>query len=106
MIWLYSLPRATRWARFWALFFVLVVLSMVWQQWPHLHDDLAIAQWIAWFFVLIAILYLPRLLVIVIFGRVPRVYQHLGRRLFKTIPEIHKDIAKDIEERNERSRRL
>lgn len=102
----YAMPRATWKARLWASLYGLMWVWLVWTQWPQLHADLAIARWIAWSFVVIAVVFLPPLLIIVVFGRVPRFYQYFGWHLSKTVPQIRADIDKEQQERDERPRRL
>jgi hypothetical protein len=103
---LLSLPRAS-----WKVRLVFAVLSAMLinvavQQWPHRHDDLAIARWMAWFFVASGVFCLPRMLVIVVFGRLPRVYAGLLRGLNRTPPQIRDDMARERQEQRERSREL
>ncbi|WP_140652965.1 hypothetical protein [Rhodanobacter glycinis] len=103
---LLSLPRASWKARLvFTLLSAMVISGMV-QQWPHRHDDLAIARWIAWFFIVIGVYYLPRMLAVVIFGRLPKIYAGLLRGWNKTLPQIHADIAREQQEQRERSREL
>ncbi len=103
---LLSLPR-TSW-RIRLLFAMLstVAISLVVQQWPHRHDDLAIARWMAWFVLVISIYNLPRLRVVVLFGRLPKVFATMPGRWNKTLPQIHADIARELQEQRERSRKL
>ncbi|MEO6800254.1 MAG: hypothetical protein ABI178_09980 [Rhodanobacter sp.] len=74
------------------------------QQWPHRHDDLAIARWMAWFIMVISVLILPRVLVVAVFGRLPRVYARMPAKWNKTLPQVHADLAREQQEQRERSR--
>ena len=107
LTWFYSLPRASLKARIGAALASAVFVSLVWQQWPNLDADLLVARVVAWFFLLAAVMYLPRLLVVALFGRLPKVYQYMRKSFFsKTPTQIRAEIEKDLEVRNERSIRL
>jgi hypothetical protein len=101
-----SLPRASWKTRLAFVLLSVMVISVMVQQWPHRHDDLAIARWIAWFFIASGVFYLPRMLVIVVFGRLPKIYARMSGRWNKTLPQIHADIAREQQEQRERSREL
>lgn len=101
-----SLPRASWKARMAGLLGLAVVVSLMVQQWPHRHDDLAIARWIAWSFLVIGVLYLPKLLAGVLFGRLPKAYQHMFKGLNRTLPQIHADFAREQREQREKSRKF
>ncbi|WP_426699933.1 hypothetical protein ACPPVV_11000 [Rhodanobacter sp. Col0626] len=103
---LLSLPRASWKTRLAFCLWLALVISLMVQQWPHRHDDLAIARWIAWFFLVSGVLYLPKLMVVVLFGRLPKVYQHMFKGLNRTLPQIHADFAREQREQRERSREL
>jgi len=100
---LLSLPHASWKARALALLMTSMEVLIAWQQWPHRHDDLAIARWIAWFFLVSVPLLLPSLLVVCVFGRLPKTWQHFPGRLGKTLPQIHAGIAREQQEQRERS---
>ena len=103
---LLSLPRASWKIRLAFLLWLAVVISLMVQQWPHRHDDLAIARWIAWFFLVSGVLYLPKLMVVVLFGRLPKVYQRMFRELNRTLPQMQADFASEQRKQRERSREL
>jgi hypothetical protein len=86
----------------------MVVLcgSMMVQQWPNLHSDMAVARWAAWFFLVSSCLYLPGLLVVCLLGRLPKRWQRWPARLRKTLPELHAEIAQQQRKQRERSRLL
>jgi hypothetical protein len=103
---LLSLPRASWKVRLVFAVLSAVVINLVVQQWPHRHDDLAVARWIAWLLIVSGVFYLPRMLMVVIFGRLPKIYAGLLRGWNKTLPQIHADIAREQQEQRERSREL
>jgi hypothetical protein len=103
---LLSLPRAPWKVRLVFALLSAVVIGVALQQWPHRHDDLAIARWIAWFFIVNGVFYLPRMLVIVMFGRLPKLYARMSGRWNKTLPQIHADMACEQQGQRERSRQL
>ena len=101
---LLSLPRISWKVRLVFVALSAVVISVSIQQWSHRHDDLAIARWIAWFFIAGCMFHLPRMLVVVVFGRLPKVYARVPGRWIKTLPQIHADIAREQQEQRDRSR--
>ncbi len=103
---LLSLPRASWKVRLVFAVLSAVVINVTVQQWSHRHDDLAIARWIAWFFIVSGVFYLPSMLVVVIFGRLPKSYARMSGKWNKTLPQIHADIAREQQEQRERSRQL
>ncbi|MHB1271568.1 MAG: hypothetical protein ACYCZD_02155 [Rhodanobacter sp.] len=103
---LLALPRASWKIRLAFVLWSALVISLMLEQWPHRHDDLAIARWIAWFFLVSGVLYLPKLMAVVLFGRLPKVYLRMFRGLNRTLPQIHADIAREQQEQRERSREL
>ncbi|MEP6897869.1 MAG: hypothetical protein ABI870_05010 [Rhodanobacter sp.] len=103
---LLSLPRVSWRIRLLFVVFSVITINLTVQQWPHRHDDLAIARWIAWFLVVTCIFYLPRMLVVVFLGRLPEAYAGMAGRLNKTLPQIHADIAREQKELRDRSREL
>jgi hypothetical protein len=103
---LLSLPRASWKVR---LVFAALAAMFIWlivQQWPHRHDDLAPARWMVWFYIVSGFMYLPRMLVVVVLGRLPRVYAGMWRSWNRTLPQIHADFAREQQEQRERSREL
>ncbi|MBS0431973.1 MAG: hypothetical protein JSS21_06165 [Proteobacteria bacterium] len=102
--WYLSLRRASVKHRLWAL----AVLVLCWlgtiQQWHNLHADLAIARWLARADVVGAVFLTPMLLVILFGGRVPRALIRDSSSLRKTIPQIHSEIRREHQERENRSR--
>jgi hypothetical protein len=103
---LLSLPRASWKIRLLFALLAAVTISVMTQQWPHRHDDLAIARWLAWIFIVGSVFYLPRILVVVVFGRLPKVYAGMSGRWNRTLPQIHADFAREQQEQCERSREL
>ncbi|MFC5435364.1 hypothetical protein ACFPME_02265 [Rhodanobacter umsongensis] len=103
---LLSLPCASWKIRLVFLLLSAMVIGGMAQQWPHRHDDLAIARWMAWFLVLSGVCYLPRMLAVVMFGRLPKIYAGLLRGWNKTLPQIHADMAREQQALRERSREL
>ena len=103
---LLSLPHASWKARLGFSLWTALVVVMMFQQWPHLHDDLALARWVAWLTLFGGLLYLPTLLVVVLFGRVPKIYQRMFKGLNRTLPQIHADFEHEQRQQRERSREL
>ncbi|MDE2156548.1 MAG: hypothetical protein KGJ32_11740 [Xanthomonadaceae bacterium] len=101
---LLSLPRASWKIRLAFVLLSAMVTGVMAQQWPHCHDDLAIARWIARFFIVSGVFHLPRMLVVVAFGRLPKIYAQMSGCLNKTLPQIHADIARERQEPRGRSR--
>jgi L-cystine uptake protein TcyP (sodium:dicarboxylate symporter family) len=106
MLNLLSLPRTSWKVRLVFAVLTAVVMGVAIQQWPHRHDDLAVTRWIAWFILVSCLFYLPRMLVVVVFGRLPEVYARMTGRWNKTLPQIHADIAREQQEQRDRSREL
>lgn len=71
---LLALPRASWKARVTFAALTAVTVGLMAQQWSGLHDDAAVSRWFAWLFMAGCALSLPRMLVVVILGRVPKVY--------------------------------
>jgi hypothetical protein len=103
---LLSLPRVSWKTRLLFIVFSAITIKVTMQQWPHRHDDLAIARWMAWFFIVASVFYLPRMLVVVVLGRLPKAYAGMAGRWNKTLPQIHADIAREQKELRDRSREL
>ncbi len=103
---LQSLPPASWRARLAFFLWLVLVISLMVQQWPHRQDDLAIARWIAWFFLVSGVFYLPNLMVVTLCGRVPKVYQRMFKGLNKTLPQVHADLAREQQGERESSREL
>ncbi|WEN14067.1 hypothetical protein PY254_12560 [Rhodanobacter sp. AS-Z3] len=103
---LLSLPRASWKVRLAFFLWSALIISLIFQQWEHLHDDLALARWIAWFIVVGGVLYLPSLMMVVLFGRVPKLYQNLFKGLSRTLPQIHADFEREQQQQRDRSREL
>ena len=106
MLNLLALPRASWKVRLLFTILAAVFICLIVQQWPHRQDDLAIARWMAWLFIVIGVFNLPRILVVVVLGRLPKVYARMSGSLNKTLPQIHADIAREQQEQRERSREL
>ena len=100
---LLSLPRASWKVRLVFAVLLAVVINVTVQQWPLRHDDLAIARWIAWFFIVSGVFYFPSMLVVVISGRLPKMYARMSGKWNKTLPQIHADIAREQQEQREGS---
>ncbi len=103
---LLALPRVSWKIRLAFVMWSALVISLMLEQWSHRQDGLAIARWIAWFFLVSGVLSLPKLMAVVLFGRLPKVYQRMFRGLNRTLPQIHADIAREQQEQRERSREL
>ena len=71
---LLALPRATWKARVTFGVFTAITIALMVQQWSGIDDNAAVARWFAWFFIAGCAVSLPRMLIVVIFGRVPKVY--------------------------------
>ena len=102
----FSLPRTSWKVRLVFAVLATVLISTIVQQWPHHHDDLAIARWMAWFTVIGSAYCLPRMLVVVLFGRLPKVYARMSKSWHKTLPQVHADIAQEQQEQRDRSRKF
>jgi hypothetical protein len=103
---LLTLPRASWKVRLVFAVLAAIYIGLIGQQWPHRHDDLAIARWMAWLLIISCVFYLPNMLVVVAFGRLPKVYARISRGWNRTLPQIHADIAREQQEQRERSREL
>jgi hypothetical protein len=101
-----SMPRASWKARLFFVALAAMTIGLTVQQWPHRHDALAIARWIAWFLIASCIFYLPQMLVVVILGRLPKVCRGGLGGLNRTLPQIHVDIARKQRELHRRSRKF
>lgn len=106
MSYLLSLPRASWKARLLAACLAMLIVGVVLQQSPYRHDSLAAARWMAWFYLVAGALYGPRLLVVCVFGRLPRVYARMLGRGRAALPQLHADLACERRERRGRSRDL
>ena len=103
---LLSLPKASWKARLFAGIVLFLVVSGAPQHWRNLHDDLAIARWIAGCMLLLALIYMPGVLVVLLGGRLPKHCQKFSSRLHKTHPQIYAEVAQQQRERRERTRTL
>lgn len=103
---LLSLPRASWKLRLAFVAWSAVVVAMMIHQGPHLHDDLALARWSAWITESGGVFYLPTLMVVVVFGRVPKIYQGMFAGLNRTLPGIRADFERQQREQRERSRKF
>lgn len=99
-----SLPRASWKARAVAIVVDVLLVMQIVQQWPHRHDDPAIARWVAWSLLIADILLLRLVLVVCFAGRLPKVLWQ--GRLIRTLPQIHADIARELHEQRKRSPHL
>jgi|GEM_PF-3033299 cytochrome bd-type quinol oxidase subunit 1 len=104
--WYLSLPRATWRHRLFAVLFAGVLLVNLISQWHNLHDDLAIARWVAWSMVAGVVIFMPAMLLILVCGRVPRGLARIPGSLNKTFPQIREDIEREHGERERNSRRF
>ena len=104
MSYLLSLPRASWKARVVAVLAAVLLITQIVQQYSHLHDDLAIARWVAWCLSVSAIWLLHLVLIVCLVGRMPKVFRR--RALNRTLPQIRADIAEELREQRERSRHL
>lgn len=102
--WYLSLSRATWKDRIFAAAFAALLLFDLKSEWAALHDDLAIARWIAWSMVAGVVIFMPGILVVLLGGRVPRSFARLPGSLRKTLPQIHADIRHEREHRERHSR--
>jgi hypothetical protein len=103
---LLSLPRASWKVRLVFAALAAMFICVIVTQWPHRQDDLAIARWMAWILIVSGAFYLPRMLAVVAFGRLPKVYAGMSRGWNRTLPQIHADMAREQQEQRERSREL
>ena len=71
---LIALPRASTRARITFALFTAITLWMMAQQWSGIHDATGVSRWFAWALIAGCALSLPRMLVVVVFGRVPKGY--------------------------------
>lgn len=104
--WYASLQRASAKQRLWAT----CVLALFWigalQQWHNLHDDLAVARWMAWITLGVAVLFTPAFLVVLLGGRVPRFLARSPESLRRGVPHIHSEIHREHQDRENDSRRF
>jgi hypothetical protein len=103
---LLSLPRASWRTRLAFFLWLALVISLMVQQWPHRQDDLTIARWMAWFFLVSGVFYLPNLMVVALFGRLPKACRRMFKGLNRTLSQMHADFAREQQERRERSREV
>lgn len=101
-----SLPRASWKVRAVAFIVAALLVDQLIQQWGHRHDDLAIARWISWGFLVGDTWLLWLAFTVCVLGRMPRVLRRLPRGLNRTLPQIHAEIAKDMHDKRDRSRWL
>lgn len=71
---LLALPRASWKTRATFALFTVMTIGLMVQQWSGIHDDATASRWFAWAFIVGCTLSLPRMLIVVLFGRVPKVY--------------------------------
>ncbi|WP_161805610.1 hypothetical protein [Frateuria defendens] len=100
------LPRASWKMRLLAGVVAIVVVASAVSQWPHRHDELAIARWMAWFNLAVGAFLLTQSLIVCVLGRVPRSAPWRGDHLRKTLPEIHAEFVAEREARRRNSREL
>jgi hypothetical protein len=74
MLNLLALPRATWKARVTFGVFTVITIMLMAQQWSGIHDTATVSRWFAWIFIVGCALSLPRMLIVVLFGRVPKIY--------------------------------
>lgn len=104
--WYLSLARANWKHRVFAAIVAAVALSNGHTSWGDLHDRLAVARWFAWTHVLGVVILLPPALVVLIGGRVPRIWSRPPGSLNKTLPQIHADVVREHRERGQGTRRF
>jgi hypothetical protein len=104
--WYLSLPGATWRQRLWALLLLVVCWFNVAQEWADLHDDLAIARWIAWVMIAGAVLLIPMCLFVLLCGRAARSFGFRPGSVTQTLPQIHDEIKQEHSERERNSRRF
>ncbi len=104
--WYLNLPRASRKQRLWALLLLVVCWFDFAREWNDLHNDLAIARWIAWMMIAGAVLLTPTCLLVFVCGRAPRWFGFRPGSLTKTIPQIHEEIKCEHAARERNSRRF
>jgi hypothetical protein len=101
-----SLPRASWKARVVAAIVIVWLVADLVHQWQHRHDDLAVARWISWGSLIGDTWLLWLAFTVCILGRMPKVLRRLPGGLNRTLPQIHAEIAKEIQEKRDRSRWL
>jgi hypothetical protein len=101
-----SLPRASWKARAIAALVACFLVLQILQKWPHRHDGLAIARWIAWFMLLGDTWLLWMTGIVCVLGRMPRSWARGRGSLNRTLSQIHADIAGQMQEERDRSRWL
>jgi hypothetical protein len=104
MSYLLSLPRASWKARVGAALVAAVLICGILQQWPHRNDDLAIARWMSWIVMAIAIRPLWLALIVCLAGRLPKVKRRGSSN--RSFSQIRADIAEELRQQRDRSRHL
>ncbi len=100
---LLTLPRASWNARRAFTILAVVFIGLIVQQWPHRPDELVIARWMAWLCIVIGVFTLPRVLVVVVLGRLPKVYARMPGNLNRTLPQIHAGTVGEKQDQRGRS---
>ena len=105
--WYLNLPRASWKQRLCALLLLVLCWFDFAREWNDLHNDLAIARWIAWTMIAGAVLLTPTCLLVLVCGRAPRWFAFARPgRLTKTLPQIHGEIKQEHAERERAARRF
>ena len=102
-------PRASRKQRLLATVLAAIFLVGLVQQWPHRHDDLAVARWMAWFFVVNGCWFGTQALAVVLAGRLTGTYASIFHRapfMRMTLPQMHRHIARERQASKGRTRLL
>ncbi len=103
---LLSLPHISWKVRLLFVGLAVILIVTLEQQWPNIHNDFAISRWIAWLLMVFAIYNLPRVLIVIVFGRLPHAFARLPGSLNKTFAETRAEIAKENKENRKGSREL
>ena len=99
-----SLRGVTRKVRIVAVVLAAISIQMLWQAWPHRHDDLAVARWLAWSQLAGNVCGLSLSAVVALLGRMPRSFEGWPGGLRRSPARIHADIVARRHAEAERSR--
>lgn len=96
---------ATGKARIVAVVLAALCIQMLWQAWPHPHDDLAVARWLAWPQLAGNACGLSLSAVVALLDRMPRSLEGWPGGLRRSPARIHADVVARRRAEAERSRR-
>jgi uncharacterized membrane protein len=106
MSYLLSLQRASWKWRVVAFIVMVITIYQLAKSWAYLHDDLTFVRWYGWSLALPGIWMFCLAFIVGVVGRLPKSLTRRPGGLNRTLPQIHRAIAKERRQQREKSRDL